>query len=81
MARPDRDRIGGSSAEHIEVDESLVGGRTCGEGRGVHPMALVVAIVDTIVDHLLQRKQIYQELGPDYFECFQRQCIQQNLAR
>jgi len=44
-------------------------------------MALVVAIVDTIVDHLLQRKQIYQELGPDYFECFQRQCIQQNLAR
>jgi transposase-like protein len=29
-----------------EVDESMVGGRTRGEGRGVHHMALVVAAVD-----------------------------------
>lgn len=46
MGRPDQDRIGGSSVEHVEVDETLVGGRTRGEGRGVHHMALVVAAVD-----------------------------------
>ena len=46
MVRPDQDRIGGCSVEHVEVDETLVGGRTRGEGRGVHHMALVVAAVD-----------------------------------
>ena len=33
MVRPDRDRIGGRANEHVEVDETWVGGRTRGEGR------------------------------------------------
>ncbi len=44
MVRPERDSIG---AEHpVEVDECLVGGRTRGEGRGVHHMATVVGAVE-----------------------------------
>lgn len=44
MVRPERDRIGG---EHpVEVDECLVGGRTRGEGRGVHHSAVVVGAVE-----------------------------------
>ena len=35
MVRPDRDRIGGRANEHVEVDETWVGGRARGEGRGV----------------------------------------------
>ncbi len=41
MVRPDRDRIGGAPDEHVEVDESLVGGATRGQGRGVHDKTLV----------------------------------------
>ncbi len=36
MVHPDQDRIGGRSGEHVEVDETYVGGRTRGEGRGKH---------------------------------------------
>jgi hypothetical protein len=36
MVRPDKDRIGGRAKEHVEVDEAWVGGKTRGEGRGVH---------------------------------------------
>ena len=44
MFRPERDQIGG---EHVvEIDETLVGGRTRGEGRGVHHKAVVVAAVE-----------------------------------
>src|SRR6266699_5890636 len=44
MVRPDRDSIGG---EHpVEVDECLVGGRTRGEGRGVHHKATVVGAIE-----------------------------------
>jgi hypothetical protein len=32
MVRPDQDRIGGRPKEHVEVDETWVGGRTRGEG-------------------------------------------------
>ena len=46
MVRPDRDRIGGASDVHVEVDESLVGGATRGEGRGVHDKTLVAAAVE-----------------------------------
>jgi transposase-like protein len=46
MVRPDQDSIGGSALEHVNVDESMVGGRTRGEGRGVHHMVLVVAAPD-----------------------------------
>jgi transposase-like protein len=44
LVRPDRDTIGG---EHpVEVDEALVGGRTRGEGRGIHHKAVVVGAVE-----------------------------------
>ena len=45
MVRPDRDRIGGQPRDHVEIDESWVGGRTRGEGRGVHDQSLVIAAV------------------------------------
>ena len=44
MVRPGRDKIGGEYP--VEVDETLVGGRTRGEGRGVHHKALVVGAVE-----------------------------------
>jgi hypothetical protein len=44
MVRPERDRIG---CEHpVEVDECLVGGRTRGEGGGVHHMTVVAGAVE-----------------------------------
>lgn len=47
MFRPDRDAIGG---EHVvEVDETLVGGKTRGEGAGVHHKAIVIGAVEVRV--------------------------------
>lgn len=46
MVRPDRDRIGAGDGEYVEVDESHVGGRTRGEGRGVHHDTPVAAAVE-----------------------------------
>ena len=46
MVRPDQDRIGGNPGEHVEADETWVGGRTRGEGRGVHHKSLVAAAVE-----------------------------------
>lgn len=46
MVRPDQDRIGGDSAEHIEADETWIGGRTRGKGRGVHDKVLVSCAVE-----------------------------------
>jgi transposase-like protein len=46
MVRPDQDRIGGRDGEHVEVDETWVGGKTRGEGRGVHHKTLVSAAVE-----------------------------------
>lgn len=46
MVRPDQDRIGGISGEHVEADETLVGGRTRGEGRGVHHKVIVATAVE-----------------------------------
>jgi hypothetical protein len=46
MVRPDQDRIGGQAKEHVEVDETWVGGRTRGEGRGIHHKTLVSAAVE-----------------------------------
>src|ERR1700691_2087604 len=51
MVRPDQDRIGGRTGEHVEVDETWVGGRTRGKGRGVHDK---VRFVSSVVDR--QRK-------------------------
>jgi transposase-like protein len=52
MVRPDQDRIGGKPDEHIEADETYIGGRTRGKGRGVHDMVLVAGAVE-----VRQRKQ------------------------
>jgi ISXO2-like transposase domain/Transposase zinc-ribbon domain len=46
MVRPDQDRIGGEACNHVEVDESWVGGRTRGKGRGIHDKLLVVGAVE-----------------------------------
>src|SRR5450631_502013 len=46
MVRPDQDRIGGRANEHVEVDETWVGGRTRVEGRGVHHKVLVACAVE-----------------------------------
>src|SRR5467141_156365 len=37
--RPGRDRIGGQPGDDVGIDEAWVGGRTRGEGRGVHDQA------------------------------------------
>lgn len=52
MVRPDQDRIGGKPEEHVEADETYIGGRTRGKGRGVHDMVLVAGAVE-----VRQRKQ------------------------
>ncbi|NEV62827.1 transposase [Thiorhodococcus minor] len=44
MARPDRDWIG--SRYPVEVDETLVGGATQDEGKGVHHKTLVIGAVE-----------------------------------
>ncbi len=44
MVNPERDLIGGKYP--VEVDECYVGGRTQGEGRGVHHMALVAGAIE-----------------------------------
>lgn len=47
MVRPDADRIGNpGSKNHVEVDETYIGGATRGEGRGVHDQVCVVAAVE-----------------------------------
>jgi len=46
MVRPDQDRIGGGNESHVEIDETLVGGRTRGKGRGVHKMVSVAGAVE-----------------------------------
>ena len=44
MVRPEREGIGGEYP--VEVDECLIGGKTRGEGRGVHHKATVVGAVE-----------------------------------
>ncbi len=44
MVRPDRDRIG--AAWPVELDETLIGGKTRGEGRGVHHKTYVAGAVE-----------------------------------
>lgn len=45
MVRQGRDMIGADCA-HVEVDETWVGGKTRGEGRGVHDQVPVIAAVE-----------------------------------
>jgi hypothetical protein len=44
MVRPERDSIGG--IHRVEVDECFIGGRTRGEGGGVHHMSTVIGAVE-----------------------------------
>lgn len=44
MVRPERDRIGGMHT--VELDEVWIGGRTRGQGRGVHDKMLVAGAVE-----------------------------------
>ena len=44
MVRPEQDRIGDHA--RVEVDETLIGGRTRGEGRGVHHKIYVAGAVE-----------------------------------
>jgi len=46
LVRPNQDRIGGQPKNHVEVDETWVGGRTRGEGRGVHHKVLVSCAIE-----------------------------------
>lgn len=46
MVRPDQDRIGGNPFDAVEADETYVGGRTRGKGRGVHDMVLGAGAVE-----------------------------------
>jgi len=48
MVRPNRDRIGGNAGpnEYVEVDETYVGGRTRGRGRGVTDQVVVAGAVE-----------------------------------
>ena len=46
MVRPNQDRIGGNPVEHVEADETLIGGRTRGKGRGIHDKVLVACAVE-----------------------------------
>jgi hypothetical protein len=67
MVRPERDSIGG---EHpVEVDECFVGGRTRGEGGGVHHMATVIGAVEVRVrkdadQRAAKHRQAHEEGAP-----------------
>ena len=71
MVRPNQDRIGGQPKNHVEVDETWVGGRTRGEGRGVHHKVLVSCAIE--VRHrkpgtkLDNRKDGFMDAMPDAF--------------
>lgn len=61
--RPDRDHIGGEWP--VEVDEVWIGGRTRGEGRGVHHKTLVAGAVEVrernekSQQEKIRRRQVY----------------------
>ena len=55
MVRPDRDRIGADWP--VEVDETLVGGRTNGEGRGVHHKVTVAGAIEVRTRAELKKSQ------------------------
>ena len=46
MVRAGQDRIGGKPGEHVEIDETWVGGRPRGKGRGVRHKVLVACAVE-----------------------------------
>ena len=46
MVCPDQDRVGSKPDEIVEADETWIGGRTRGKGRGVHDMVLAACAVE-----------------------------------
>lgn len=44
MVRPNRDTIGG--VHPVEIDEAFIGGRTRGEGKGVHHKTMILGFVE-----------------------------------
>lgn len=46
MVRPDQDRIGSKPDDIVEADETWIGGRTRGKGRGILDMVLVACAVE-----------------------------------
>lgn len=46
MVRPLQDKISGLPGQHVEIDETWIGGRTRGEGRSVHSKVLVARAVE-----------------------------------
>ncbi len=60
MVRPERDTIGG---EHpVEIDECYVGGKTRGQGKGVHCQSLVIGAVEVrLRKDAEQRKAKHQQ--------------------
>src|SRR5271168_2332254 len=46
MVRRGRDQIGGRGKEHVEIDETWVGGETHGKGKGVHDLTCVIGAVE-----------------------------------
>lgn len=62
LVRPERDTIG--DQHPVEVDETLVGGRTKGEGRGVHHKATVVGAIEVrtrtpVADSKKAKRKVY----------------------
>ena len=62
MVRPNQDRIGGQPKNHVEVDETWVGGRTRGEGRIVDGgKGLEAALASLWSDIPVQRCTVHKE--------------------
>ena len=91
MVRPERDPIG-SEAWHVEVDETYVGGRTRGEGRGTTHKALVAGAVEVRVLDKPRRngdRQLYAgrlrlacvpDRGKSSLEAFVRACVKKRTT-
>ena len=62
MVRPERDAIG--SQYPVEVDETLVGGRTKGEGYGVHHKATVVGAIEVPQRHNAHESRLRGQIAP-----------------
>ncbi len=58
MVRPSRDSIGLDWP--VEVDETLVGGRTRGKGRGIHQKALVVGALEVRTRTDGKKRPVYE---------------------
>jgi hypothetical protein len=89
LVRPERDTIG--DRYPVEVDETLVGGRTKGEGRGVHHKATVVGAVEVrtrqpAADGKRQKRIMYAgrlrlRLVPDRGDKELTKFVQENVAK